>query len=296
MVCGRAWWGGLALCFLLGCSSSLPAPKPSTTDPTADVPKAPAIDDPIAKLHAALSEKNPDYIKDNAAFEPADGSPLRGAEFQAAGLKDLSPLEGLSLTFLSLRDNPVSDLRPLAKLPLEELYLEGTAVEDLSPLSGLPLRTLWLNKTPVADLRPLDGLPLTQINLLESRVVDLSPLAGMPLETVWLNDTKVTDLKPLAACPIVSLTLHRTAVSDISIARRWPTLQRLHIGETPITDLRPLDGLRLTRLIVTPKAIEHGWDAIRKMSTLNELDVELRDPPRWTPDEFWKRFDAGELH
>ena len=62
-----------------------------------------------------------------------------------------------------------------------------------------------------------------------------------------------------------------------------------------MTDLRPLAGLRLTRLIVTPKNITHGWDAVRNMSTLQELDVELREPQRWTPDEFWKRFDAGEF-
>lgn len=291
----RVWLGVLTLCLLAGCNTSGSVSKPQPGENAADVPKAPAIDDPIARLHAALAEKNPDYARENAGFEPADGSPLRAAEFQAAGLKDLSPLADLSLVFLSLRDNPVTDLRPLSKLPLEELYLEGTSVEDLSALRVLPLRTLWLNKTPVVDLRPLDGMPLTQINLLESRVVDLSPLAGMPLETVWLNDTKVTDLNPLVACPLVSLTLHRTAVSDISLARRWPSLQRLHIGETQITDLRPLEGLRLTRLIVTPKNIEHGWDVIRKMSTLNELDIELRDPPRWTPEEFWKRFDAGEL-
>ncbi len=289
-------WGLILLIAVFpGCSHSESATAPDSTQTTTDIPQAPAIDDPIARIHAALLEKNPDYIRENAGFDPTDGSPLRGAEFQAAGLKDLSPLSGLALTFLAVKDNPVSDLRPLQKMPLTELYLEGTAVEDLSPLTQLPLHALWLNKTPAADLRPLHGMPLTQINLLESHVVDLTPLAGMPLESVWLNDTKVTDLKPLAACPLVSLTLHRTPVSDISIARQWPTLQRLHLGETAVSDLRPLEGLRLTRLIVTPKNVQQGWDVVRKMSTLTELDIEFREPQRWTPEEFWKRFDAGEF-
>lgn len=293
MPCQR--WVCLTVMLLAGCGGNSVSTSP-VTDSGSDIPKAPAIDDPIARLHAALKEKNPDYVREHAAFEPADGSPLRGAEFQDAGLKDLTPLADLSISFLSLRNNPVSDLRPLAKLPLEEIDLEGTEVKDLTPLRVMPLRRLWLNRTPVADLRPLDGMPLTQLSLLGTRVVDLSPLAGMPLETLWLNDTKVTDLASLANCPLVSLTLHRTAINDISIARWWPTLQRLHIGETPITDLRPLEGLRLTRLIVTPQNIEQGWDVIRKMSTLNELDIELREPPpRWTPEEFWKRFDAGEF-
>lgn len=295
MAVQHVWYGLLTVLLIVGCADTTPTSRPLTAEPVADVPTAPPIDDPIARLHAALAEKNPEYIRDNAGFDPMDGSPLRGAEFQAAGLHDLSPLAELSLTFLALKDNPVTDLRPLAKLPLTELYLEATLVEDLSPLAQLPLRTLWLNKTPVANLRPLHGLPLTQLNLLESRVADLTPLAGMPLESLWLNDTPVTDLKPLAECPLVSLTLHRTAVNDISIARQWPTLQRLHLGETSVSDLRPLEGLRLTRLIVTPKNIQHGWDVIRNMSTLTELDIEFREPQRWSPEEFWKRFDAGEF-
>ncbi len=291
----RAGRCGVFVCLLAGCFTSTPVAKPVKPEASVDVPTAPAIDDPIARLHAALAEKNPDYKPENAGFEPTDGSPIRMAEFQAAGIKDLSPLSGLKLTFLSLKDNPVSDLRPLAQMPIEQLYLEGTAVRDLTPLRSLPLRILWLNKTPVVNLLPLDGLPLTQLNLLETKVTDLSPLAGMPLETVWLTDTNINDLSPLVACPLVSLTLHRTPISDISLVRRWPTLQRLHLGETQVTSLRPLEGLRLTRLIVTPQKITHGWDVIRNMSTLTELDIELREPRPWTPEEFWKRFDAGEF-
>ncbi len=288
--------GGILAAALLitGCSDSAPVTKTETAT-ASDIPAAPALDDPIARLHEELAKKNPDYLRDHAAFEPTDGSPLRAAEFQSAGLKDLSPLSGLSLALLALKDNPVADLKPLENMPLTELYLDAVPVEDLTPIQKLPLQTLWLNKMPIVDLSPLRGMGLKQINLLETRVVDLSPLTGMPLETVWLNDTQVSDLKPLADCPLVSLTLHRTPVSDISVARRWPTLQRLHLGETRISDLRPLEGLRLTRLIVTPKNIEHGWDVIRNMSTLAELDVELREPQRWSPEEFWKRFDAGEF-
>lgn len=289
------WFPAVVLCMACGCSTSTPVSENPATKSAGDVPKAPALEDPIARLHAAMAELNPDYKHENAAFDPTDGSPLRAAEFNAAGVTDLTPLAKLKLVYLSLKDNPVSDLRPLAGMPIEELYLEGTAVRDLRPVKSLPLRTLWLNKTPVVNLLPLDGLPLTQLNLLETKVTDLSPLAGMPLETLWLNKTQVGDLTPLVNCPLVSLTLHGTPVNEISLARRWPTLQRLHIGETEITDLRPLEGLRLTRLIVTPQKITQGWDVIRNMSTLQELDIELREPQRWTPDEFWRRFDAGEF-
>jgi serine/threonine protein kinase/WD40 repeat protein len=57
-------------------------------------------------------------------------------------LTDLGPLRGLSLEFLSLRDNPaLFDLGPLAGLKeLRELDLRNTNTTDLAPLRGLPLR------------------------------------------------------------------------------------------------------------------------------------------------------------
>ncbi len=276
------WW--VFVLIAAGCGEPPPVVRPTRPETDA-IPTAPAVDDPIARLQAALREKNPDYKPELGRYEPASGTPT-AAEFPAAGLRDLTPFVGTQFVYLAFLNNPVQDLAPLAGLPLEELYLEGTAVVDLRPLTAVRLRSLWLNKTAVADLSPLDGMPLTQLNLLGTKVTDVSPLRGMPLETLWLNETGVADLTPLADCPLQSLTLHQTAVKDIAIARRWPTLQRLHLGETQVTDLRPLEGLRLTRLIVTPQRILHGWDVIRRMDTLTELDIEFREPQRWTPAEF----------
>jgi hypothetical protein len=216
MLVRTCWWASLLL-LVAGCGGPAPVVRPTRPDVDA-IPTAPAVDDPIARLQAALQEKNPDYKSELARFEPASGSPA-AAEFPAAGLRDLSPFVGTNFVYLAFLDNPITDLAPLAGLPLEELYLEGTAVVDLRPLSSLRLRTLWLNQTSVADLSPLAGLPLIQLNLLGTRVADLKALRGMPLETLWLNETGVTDLTPLADSPLQSLTLHRTAVSNISIAR-----------------------------------------------------------------------------
>lgn len=288
-----AWGLGSALMGLLaGCG---PAKEPSPP-PTAQVPSAPAVVDLVAerweKLLEELRQANPELRTDQTGYRGSDGQ-LTMLEFQAAGLHNIAPLAGLPLQFLSLKDCPVSDLTPLKGMPLEELGLEGTQVSDLTPLAGMPLRSLWLNGAPVADLRPLTGLPLTSLNLLGTKVVDLTPLRGMPLESLWLNETAVEDLTPLAECPLVSLTLYRTPVHDISVVRHLPGLQRLHLGESRVTDLRPLEGLRLTRLIVTPQNITEGWDVVRRMHTLEELDIELRDGRRWTPAEFWERFDQG---
>ena len=129
-----------------------------------------------------------------------------------------------------------------------------------SPLKAMKLTGLYLNRTPVTDLAPLAGMPMEMLNLYETPVKDLSPLKGMPIKFLWLNRTKVSDLSPIATCPLVSLTLHRTKVADISPLRRVETLERLHIGETPVSDLTPLAKLKLSRLIFTPGTIKKGME------------------------------------
>jgi internalin A len=265
----------MTLCLLLlaGCgpSSTKPAAEPASTD----TPTAPALEDPVgdavARLHRELAAKNPEYRQELAHFEPREGR-LAAAELRGAGIADLSPLAGMELELIGLAENPVSDLSPLQGMPLSVLDLEGTQVSDLPQLAGTPL--------------------LSELSLLGTAVTDLTPLSKLPLENLWLNETQVTDLSPLADCPLVSLTLHKTPVSDLAFVTRLRSLQRLHIGETQVTDLRPLAGARLTRLIVTPDRVEQGWEVVREMSSLQELDVEFREGQRWTPAEFWQRVEV----
>jgi hypothetical protein len=286
----------VALCLATGGCGGAPSPE-APSGVTDAVPTAPALDDPAGnrweQVLEGLRKKNSDFQDAQANFQE-EAQRIVAVGLDGAGASDISPLAGLPLQFLSLKGCPVSDLAPIRGMPLRELAVEETQVADLSPVSESPVETLWLNNAPVSDLSPLSGLPLKNLHLVATKVTDLAPLRGMPLEQLWLNETQVVDVSPLAECPLVSLTLHKTPVRDIAVVRSLPTLQRLHIGETEITDLRPLAGLRLTRLIFTPGRITEGLDVARRMDTLAELDVELRERP-WSSDEFWRRYDAGEL-
>ena len=244
-------------------------------------------------LHRQLAERNPEYDRERTAFR-FEEQVLTRVELVRANLKDLTPLAGNPIYILDLRENDLlQDLGPLRGLPLHELYLEETAVQDLAPLAGLPLQSLYLSQTPVADLSPLARCPLAYLNLVGTQVTDLSPLTGLKLDSLWLNETPVRDITPLASVPLVSLSLHKTSVDDLASLSRMPSLQRLHVGETAVSDLRPLKNLRLQRLIFSPGRITEGLDVIRGMESLRELDVELGSGPRLTPAEFWARYDAG---
>lgn len=245
-------------------------------------------------VHAGMAQHNEGYRRESTGFRFEDDQ-LVMAEFVNANVRDISALQGYPLFYLGLRENPVEDLSPLRGMELRELYLEQTQVRDLTPLRGMPVQTLYLSGSPVSDLSPLADCPIAYLNLLGTQVTDLAPLKKMPLDTLWLNETRVADLGPLELTPLVSLTLHKTPVRDISVLGRMPTLQRLHLGETEVTDLRPLKNLRLQRLIFTPSKITQGLDVIRAMESLKELDIELSESPRLSPAEFWAKYDAGEF-
>lgn len=85
----------------------------------------------------------------------------------------LEPLAGLTqLRALDLAKSKVTDLRPLAKLPLIQLYLDSSTVTDLSPLAKHPtLSHLTLNNTKVKDISPLLTCPkLSAVSLYEAKV------------------------------------------------------------------------------------------------------------------------------
>ena len=94
----------------------------------------------------------------------------------------------------------------------------------------------------------------------------------------------------------VSLDLQGSDVTDLDIVSRLPGLKRLNISGTPITNLRPLEGMQLERLIFTPSRITEGLEFVRNMPTLRELDIEFegRAPVR-SPSTFWAAYDAGEF-
>lgn len=232
-------------------------------------------------------------VGDEANFVKAGGQ-FRAAELADSAVNDLSPLEGLPLEALDLKGTNVSDLSPLKGMPLTKLFLEETNVTDLTPLAGMRLEELYLSKTPVVDLSPLMGMRIGQFNLVETQITDLAAFKEIEFGTLWVVRTKVADLSPLAGKSFASLDVEGTQVTDLSPLTENESLRRLNIAETPVSDLTPLAGLKLERLIFTPGRITVGLDAIRKMETLQQVDVSFEDPQTTlTPAAFWAKYDAG---
>ena len=104
------------------------------------------------------------------------------------------------------------------------------------------------------------------------------------------------DLAPIAEHGLVSLDVQGSAINDLSSLVKMTSLKRLNISQTDVTDLTPLAGLELSRLIFSPEKITKGIEAVRNMASLQELDTSFEGNSRpMSPSEFWERYDAGEF-
>jgi serine/threonine protein kinase len=220
-------------------------------------------------------------------------------DFCELQVTDLSPLRGMPLHKLILTHcRQVKDLRPLAGMPLESLILrECHEVRGLGPLRGMPLTQLDLWECrQVRDLTPLANLPLTYLDIGGcNQIQDLTPLKNNTrLKVLFLTGCPVRDLAPLRSLPLVRLNLYGTQVRNLGPLRDLP-LRSLDMAELPVEDLTPLANLELEILIFSPRHARKGLDGIRHMKSLKWLSTHGSDK-QFPPAEFWKKYDARELH
>ncbi|MDB5336878.1 MAG: hypothetical protein JWN70_2497 [Planctomycetaceae bacterium] len=167
----------------------------------------------------------------------------------ASPLADLSPLQGLKLTYLDCKNTAISDLTPLQGMGLTQLVGDFTAISDLAPLKGMPLSSLGLSVTPVTDLTPLAGMKLVSLACSSTQVSDFSPLRGMPLKYLHFSGTKVSDLAPLKGMSLDSISMMGVPVADLSPLAGMK-LTGLSMSGTQVTDLAPLKGMPLGVLFI----------------------------------------------
>ena len=229
---------------------------------------------------------------------------LRGRGLGNGVLQELLQLHALSR--LSLADNAISDLGPLAGLGgLRSLDLGGNRVTDLKPLAKLSnLRSLNLDGNPVRDLRPLYGLEelvslsLLGVELPEEELAALS--AALPfctilsdgekedVQSIWFSgvcfSTDVTELdlsglglreiECLSVCTeLRKLTLADNEISDLSPLMNLQNLERLRLAGNQISDLRPLMGLSTLRQLDVSRNAVGDTSALGGLEKLQSLDL-----------------------
>jgi len=275
----------LTVGLLLGCEDPAPEVPPSAKAP----PVMAAVDTPPMLTAAELRRQ---LGTDERAVFRRVGTDIVEAGLAGAGVSTIEPLKGLPLRKLDLGFcSRISDISVVVGMPLNTLILEGTTVADLSPIKGMQLQVLYLQDTPVTDLSVIQGMPIRQLNLKGVAVSDVTPFSSMPLEILWLPDTEVSDITPLSSLSLVSLDVQDTDVSSLAPLSHMTSLKRLNIAGTKVTDLRPVTGLRLERIILSPAQISQGLEGLRDIRSLGQIWTSHEN--QMTSAQFWERYDIG---
>jgi serine/threonine protein kinase len=231
-------------------------------------------------------------LKDVSAFR---GMPLKELYLtESPSLQDITPLRELPLRVLQLYGcASIKDFEPLRGLKLNDLRLDRTNISNLSPLAGMPLRTLTVgNNAALRDLEPLRGMSLTTLNLAFSgRITSLEPLRGMPLVNLDLYGCGLKSIEPLKGMKLSSLNIIGNGpFEDAEPLRGMPLEGELHAHV--FRDVSALEGMKLHTVTLDHQNLPKGIEALRRMETLRHIGAGAD----YTPEEFWKKYDAGEFN
>ena len=165
------------------------------------------------------------------------------------GIADISPLSSLtSLGELTMERNAVSDLTPLAGLPIVSMFLADNEVTNVSWVASLPeLDSLYLEGNPVASLAGLSSASLTLLHLEGVPLRDLSPLGSLSsLDNLLLRRCSITSIDGLATAldgrPLNLVDIRYNSIVDISPVRRIDA-SSIGANDNLITDLSGLVNL-----------------------------------------------------
>ena len=178
------------------------------------------VEIPDPNLERAIRERLD--LPSDVAITQQEMLRLTGLAVEAAAVETLIGLEyATNVKSLHLRDNPIKDLTPLAKLTqLELLHMSGVPINDLTPLGNLTqLKELTLTSCGIRDISPLASLTqLILLNLNSNGIVDVSPLANLTaLEELWLDGNDIVDVSPLAnLTALKKLYLEGNQIVDVS--------------------------------------------------------------------------------
>ncbi len=207
-----------------------------------------------------------------------------------------------NLRVLVLDYQQISDLSPLAKLPLEYLSLTGNQVSDLSPLAGMTgLQVLDLGENPVHSAQALSGLPgLREVTLEATGITSVEAFRGSGIRALNVRTTWVGDYTPLETCPELTRLVTGSMPEGAAETLAGLTgLEELRLYSTPGLDLTLLAGFQnLQALDVYGSTISHpealtalpvleyinlGGTGVRELSFLPQMQamtiLDLRSNP-----------------
>jgi serine/threonine protein kinase len=193
----------------------------------------------VEAVSKKLMELNPGF--DGKVTPTITENVVTGLHFVTDNVSDISPIRVFSgLASLECHGSPnivgrLADLSPLRGMSLSYLQCGGNLINDLSPLKQMKLSELNCSYTSVTDLSPLQEMSMQKLEIVGTRVPDLSLLRGMPLEVLhcW-NNPQFSDASPLESIPLRELVCDYALCQDTKSLRSIKTLEK--INTKPVTE------------------------------------------------------------
>lgn len=191
--------------------------------------------------------------------------------------QDLELLEQcVNLKVLILDYQQISDLSPLAQLPLEYLSLTGNEVSDLSPLSGMTeLQVLDLGENPVRSIQVLAELPqLREVTLEATGITSVEVFAGSEIQSLNVRTTWVNDYTPLESCPnLTQLVTGSMPEGAAQTLAGLTNLEQLRLYSTPGVDMAWLSEFQVLQELDLCGCTLSNPEALTSLSSLRALNL-----------------------
>ena len=232
----------------------------------------------VQAVYAELKRLNPDFPM--VGKWQQEGGKVTRLDIPADAIADISPVAALrDLKHLGCGATggrgSLKSLEGLRPLMLDSLECKHQQVSDLSPLARMPMARLEAGWNAIADLRPLEGVPLRELMVNSNPVTDLSPVAGKAITKLGVGHTQITDWTPLQAMPLKTLAVAATGFSRLDQLKA-ANLEWLMADGCPITDWSPLNTMPLAELMVSGSYLP-GRDWVLAHPTLKTVNGQARE-------------------
>ena len=261
-----------------------------TEEDSEDVQAAVATDAPVVGPNTAINIPDPNLriaIEKKLGKSPGavitvsdmDTSLLSELKVVGKNIQDLTGLEfATHLTVLHLWGNQISDISPLAKIPLVELSIFKNQISDISPLAELiNLVNLFIYDNQISDISPLAALTnLRNLWIYGNQISDISPLAALTnLLGLSISDNQISDISPLTALTnLRNLGLYGNQISDISPLTAFTNLRWLRLSTNQISDISPLAALTNLEWLELDENQISDISPLAALTNLNNLELD----------------------
>lgn len=214
----------------------------------------------------------PDYVLPNFMMNISRTRDLTRLDISGYGIRSLSPLANMRLTYLNCAENRLTGLNGIEGMPLQNIQCGKNQISSLEPLNGMPLQSLYCEGNPLESLRGPDFSKMIELNCSATNLENLKELQNAGLERLFCRDNRISDLSPLRGMPLRLLDAGINPLTSIEPLRGMP-LEALLIDETMVSDLSPIQSMPLVFLNIWQCPDLADLSILAEMDSLETLSV-----------------------